>query len=139
MSKNDYVRIIQDLSKKFKKDLYVKLHPRSNVSLYSAVEENGGKLGYQYPTASMYIGHYSSLFALALNSESKVVLIKVNNEKIPDYFKNNADYYFESYTNFLEQEHFKRKKTKRNIYKFFKNTTTPTNEIISDLIQNAIR
>ena len=61
MSKNDYVRIIQDLSKKFKKDLYVKLHPRSNVSLYSAVEENGGKLGYQYPTASMYIGHYLSL------------------------------------------------------------------------------
>ena len=139
MSKNDYVRIIQDLSKKFKKDLYVKLHPRSNVSLYSAVEENGGKLGYQYPTASMYIGHYSSLFALALNSESKVVLIKVNTEEIPDYFKSNADYYFESYTNFLEQEHFKRKKTKRSIDKFFKNTTTPTNEIISTLIQNAIR
>ena len=52
--------------KNLKKDLYVKLHPRSNVSLYSAVEENGGKLGYQYPTASMYIGHYSSLFCLSL-------------------------------------------------------------------------
>ena len=67
-------------------------------------------------------------FCLSLNSESKVVLI-VNNEEIPDYFKS-TQIIILSLTQFFRARTFQKKKTKRSIDKFFKNTTTPANKTI---------
>lgn len=94
MESNDYRQIIGSLAKALGGRLTVKLHPRSQKELYGAVIDNGGSLTYEFPVSGTYIGHYSSMLALALNMNAKVFLLEVNNEEIPHYFKETCDAVF---------------------------------------------
>ncbi|WP_350286765.1 hypothetical protein [uncultured Croceitalea sp.] len=91
MEMSDYKTIMNRLSNALTERLIVKLHPRSNKAIFEKVVENRGKLTYDFPITGHYIGHYSSLLALAANNDSKVFLLEINNEEIPHYFKNSAD------------------------------------------------
>ncbi|WP_417360034.1 hypothetical protein [Gallaecimonas pentaromativorans] len=66
----------------------IKLHPRSNRAMYEGrgfrLEEKRG-----VPHCPLYIGHYSSLLALA-GSVSTMVLFEFPGHEIPEYFSRNA-------------------------------------------------
>lgn len=91
MEKTDYKAVIDELADAFKTRLVIKLHPRSDKTIFEKVLENGGEITYNFPISGFYVGHYSSLLALAANENSKVFLLEINNEEIPEYFKNSAD------------------------------------------------
>lgn len=94
MDKVDYKKIIDELSNAVKERLVIKLHPRSDKSIFETVLINNGEITYDFPITGFYVGHYSSLLALAANENSKVFLLEINNEEIPSYFKNSADEVF---------------------------------------------
>ncbi|MFD0795855.1 hypothetical protein ACFQZJ_00160 [Maribacter chungangensis] len=91
MEKADYKAVIDQLADAFEERLVVKLHPRSDKTIFEKVVGNGGGITYDFPISGFYVGHYSSLLALAANENSKVFLLEINNEEIPEYFKNSAD------------------------------------------------
>lgn len=67
------------------KKIFVKLHPRSNRDLY---EQRGFELiDDEVPHCEEYIGHYSSLLALAGHVSDKVVLYEFEGHPIQEYFK----------------------------------------------------
>ncbi|NKI31195.1 polysialyltransferase family glycosyltransferase [Croceivirga thetidis] len=96
MESEEYMKIIAGLADGLKERLVIKLHPRSQKELFQKVLDNGGALTYDFPVSGTYLGHYSSMLALALNMKAKVFLLEVNNETIPHYFKDTADKVFES-------------------------------------------
>lgn len=102
MEKKEYKDIIDYLAENFRSQLIVKLHPRSDKSIYERVVNNGGGLTYDFPFSGFYLGHYSSLLALAINRDSKVYLLEVNNEKIPEYFSNSANKVFQNMTEWVQ-------------------------------------
>lgn len=127
-----YINVISDY---FKEELYVKLHPRSNKLLFSSVLNNKGAIGYEFPKADIYVGHYSSLLALAMNTNALIILIKINNEQIPNYFLDNADFVFETIEEFrtfkLSNQYIRKEKS---INKYFLNTKINTIDLIIDNI-----
>lgn len=102
MESADYRKVINALAKSLKHRLVVKLHPRSNKELFQGVVDNGGLLTYDFPVSGTYVGHYSSMLALALNMNARVYLLSANNESIPHYFKDTANKVFESTENLVE-------------------------------------
>ena len=56
-----------------------------------------------------YIGHYSSLLALALSNKATVYLIKINNESIPYYFIRGASKVFSSAKSLVKYIKFNKK------------------------------
>lgn len=94
MEKNDYKKVIDKLASALKDRLIIKLHPRSDKSIYEKVIKEGGEITFDFPISGFYVGHYSSVLALAINVDSKVFLLEINNEEIPDYFRNSANKVF---------------------------------------------
>lgn len=102
MEKQEYKAVVDKLSNAVKERLIVKLHPRSDKSIFDTVIANSGELTYDFPITGFYVGHYSSLLALAANEDSKVFLLEINGEKIPYYFKNSADGIFSTIENLVD-------------------------------------
>lgn len=96
MDRSAYKAIIDELSNIVKDRLIIKLHPRSDKEIFETVVRNQGILTYGFPITGYYVGHYSSLLALAINEDSKVYLLEVNEEEIPHYFRNTVDGVFTS-------------------------------------------
>ncbi|MBT8313297.1 MAG: alpha-2,8-polysialyltransferase family protein [Maribacter sp.] len=94
MERNDYKNIIDKFAEALKDRLIIKLHPRSDKSIFEHVLKMNGEITYDFPISGFYIGHYSSVLALAINMDSKVFLLEINNEEIPDYFRNSANMVF---------------------------------------------
>ncbi|MGB5497748.1 MAG: polysialyltransferase family glycosyltransferase [Maribacter sp.] len=94
MEMNDYKKVINKLANALKDRLIIKLHPRSDTSIFENVVKQGGEITYDFPITGFYVGHYSSVLALAINIDSKVFLLEINNEEIPDYFRNSANKVF---------------------------------------------
>ncbi|WP_296635745.1 hypothetical protein [Polaribacter sp.] len=133
--KSNILDYIENISNYFQEDLYVKLHPRSKKSLFSKVLDNKGKIGYEFPKAEVYVGHYSSLLSLAMNTNALIILIKINDEEIPDYFLNNADFIFETIEDFkLFKMPNQYKPKEKNINKYFLNTNIDTLDLICENI-----
>ena len=65
--------------------IYVKLHPRSDLTLYQS--DRFVLLADHVPHAEKFVGHYSSLLALVANLDSKLYLFEFESHPIPDYFK----------------------------------------------------
>ncbi|PIB23379.1 polysialyltransferase family glycosyltransferase [Maribacter sp. 4G9] len=99
MDRSAYKAIIDELSNVVKDRLIIKLHPRSDKEIFETVVRNQGILTYDFPITGYYVGHYSSLLALAINEDSKVYLLEVNEEEIPHYFRNTVDGVFTSMQN----------------------------------------
>lgn len=123
LQKSEYLKYIRAISGKFNKNLYVKLHPRSNKGLYKDVLKNGGEIDYDFPISNTYIGHYSSVLALAFNmTKSSVYLLEINNEIIPKYFEENADIVFDTVNEFQTHDFSQEIEIKeRNIVEYFEN------------------
>jgi len=65
--------------------VYVKLHPRSDKSLF---DELGFILNKnKIPNCGLYVGHYSSLLAIVGHLEGRLVLFEFAGHEIPFYFK----------------------------------------------------
>ena len=67
------------------KTVHVKLHPRSDISLYQY--QNFVLSKQDIPNVGTYLGHYSSMVALAGYLKGKLVLYELHGHDIPVYFK----------------------------------------------------
>jgi hypothetical protein len=67
------------------KKVYIKLHPRSDKTLYN--DQNFILLEQEIPNTEYYIGHYSSLLALVGHLDANVLLYEFDGHEIPYYFK----------------------------------------------------
>lgn len=65
--------------------LNIKLHPRSDVSLYRDLPGTV-ILSHDFLRAEIYVGHYSSLLLRGLLHTSKFIIIKLPGHKPPSYF-----------------------------------------------------
>lgn len=88
-TQREFFENLVKLTEKLNLTLVVKLHPRSDVSLYSFVKANHVELvSNQWPKTKKYIGHYSTLLAKAMfYKDSEVTLYEYDGHNIPDYFK----------------------------------------------------
>lgn len=64
--------------------LLIKLHPRSDKSLYISMECNY-KFCEEFPAADIYIGHYSTILIRGIAYSEKFLLINFEGHKIPEY------------------------------------------------------
>ncbi len=138
MEKNDYKKVIDKFADTLKDRLIIKLHPRSDKSIYEKVLETGGEITFDFPISGFYLGHYSSVLALAINVEnSKVFLLEINNEEIPDYFRNSANKVFSEQDDLINAilENIDSVGAKQISY-YFKNIERHPFEIISGKIAN---
>jgi len=139
MDRINYKNVIDKISDEFKEKLYIKMHPRSDKSIFKKVLENGGELRYDFPITGHYIGHYSSLLALAINEDAKVYLLEINNEQIPSYFINSANEVFSNVENLINAINSdKNSKSDKEISYYFENKEKHPYEIIRNKIINSI-
>lgn len=76
--------------------LVIKRHPRSDNSLYT---NKGLEVTDELPNADVYIGHYSSLLAIPISLNKRVIILPIKGHDIPEYFANSA-HKLESFPNF---------------------------------------
>lgn len=68
--------------------IYLKLHPRTDLSLYKSLTNRSHTFlsKYDLPNCSKYIGHYSTLLMLPLSLTGNVFLWTFDGHRIPEYF-----------------------------------------------------
>lgn len=136
MEFSDYKAIIDELSDAIGAKLIVKLHPRSDKAIFEKVLKNKGEITYDFPLTGFYIGHYSSLLALAANEDSKVFLLEINDEEIPYYFKNSADGIYAEMKDLISAIQISEKNySKKEISYYFENKETHPFEIIGQVMK----
>lgn len=67
--------------------VFVRLHPRSDMTLYSKLEGIADFSKSEFPDATIYIGHYSSIIAKATFFSDNIVLVDFPEHAIPDYIE----------------------------------------------------
>lgn len=67
-------------------ELLIKLHPRSDKSLYISLECNY-KFCEKFPAADIYIGHYSTILIRGVAYSEKFLLINFEGHEIPEYIR----------------------------------------------------
>jgi hypothetical protein len=69
------------------KKLYVKLHPRTILTNYNVLRDNENiEFVNNFPNCLYYIGHYSSLIALAKQCSDNILIWNLKNHHMPQYF-----------------------------------------------------
>ncbi|GCL41817.1 MULTISPECIES: polysialyltransferase family glycosyltransferase [Nostocales] len=90
LPRNDFLNFINILSSSIPNDkkIYIKLHPRSDVSLYKQLKEvnNAEFCNNNIPHCSHYIGHYSTVLAVIAMVNTNVLLWDFEGHEIPSYF-----------------------------------------------------
>jgi len=110
------------------KKLYIKLHPRSDITLYETLK-NTSNIEFVrngFPHCSKYIGHYSSLLAMALYLTDEVFLWKFeNHNEYPFYFVENANFISNKKVDLISFMKNKIKNNRENdIKRYFNNDET---------------
>ena len=94
LSREQMLQFIDILSDAIEdKKLYIKLHPRSDMSLYKKLQNKSNIifLKNDFPYCKKYIGHYSSMLAIAMYLTDEVFLWKFeDHNEYPFYFRENA-------------------------------------------------
>lgn len=88
-----FYKSLVDITRELKLNLVVKLHPRSDLSLYNYSDEceHVEFAESALPKTSHYIGHYSTLLSKAMcANESKTIIFEYENHPTPEYFKQSA-------------------------------------------------
>lgn len=80
-----FILNLANLVKTLKFNLFIRLHPRSDISLYEPLEEVAEFSKSVFPKAKIYLGHYSSIIAKATFFSDKIVLVDFPNHEIPFY------------------------------------------------------
>lgn len=72
--------------------LFIKLHPRSDISLFQYGEgfKHVNFLSNEFPRVNKYIGHYSTLLAKGMIISGDVCIFEYENHPTPTYFKESA-------------------------------------------------
>lgn len=95
VSRKEFERFLTALSKAVdrKTKLYVKLHPRSDESLYTILKDHNIEFirDRELPRTTVYIGHRSTLLARALYESDNLIIWKFPNER-EDFFEKFASY-----------------------------------------------
>jgi hypothetical protein len=90
---NEFLDNINDLANKFDGKIYIKLHPRSDVELYTQLKKNKNViLTFKFPITEYYIGHYSTLLSLPAHLNKKILLISFPDHPIPHIFRQLSEY-----------------------------------------------
>lgn len=94
-SKEEFCVFLKSLANVIDKDtkLYLKLHPRSDESLYEVLKDHNIEIVRkgQLPSTTVYVGHRSTLLARALYESDNLIIWKFPNEK-EDFFEQFASY-----------------------------------------------
>lgn len=94
MARESMEKFIEILSESIgEKKLYIKLHPRSDMTLYEPLKNRKNIVFTKtdFPYCTKYIGHYSSMLAIAMYLTNEVFLWKFeNHNEYPFYFVDNA-------------------------------------------------
>jgi hypothetical protein len=74
--------------------LYIKLHPRSDLSLYNVLADmdNVELIREYFPYSSIYISHYSSTVFLARHLSNNVIIHNLPDDPSPEIFKEVASF-----------------------------------------------
>jgi hypothetical protein len=121
------------------KKLYIKLHPRSDMSLYKALQnrENIIFTKTDFPHCSKYLGHYSSMLAISLYLTNEVFLWKFeNHNEYPFYLVENAKTLsnsIEEIKSFIQID-IERSDITNNIKDYFYFNENPLNRIKRELL-----
>ncbi|MEM9363422.1 MAG: hypothetical protein AAGA43_12345 [Bacteroidota bacterium] len=96
LSKRDFLLFINAFGNSLKPthDLYLKLHPRSELELYQQLtkRKNTFLVKENTPNCTKYVGHYSTLISLPLNITANVFLWEFKGHEIPEYFSKATGY-----------------------------------------------
>lgn len=89
LDRNTFIRFLHDLQIMLNSEviLYIKLHPRSDESLYrNFFNLKNVRIIKEFPLCNRYIGHYSSLLAVTDKVGRKNLLWKLEGHYIPENF-----------------------------------------------------
>lgn len=106
------------------KKLYIKLHPRSDMTLYTPLQNRKNIIFTKtdFPHCTKYIGHYSSMLAIAMYLTNEIFLWKFeNHNEYPFYLVENSKYIsndMDIFTDFLFGYN-KKDSFKNNISNYF--------------------
>lgn len=79
-----FLTVLASVIKKFNAQLVIKLHPRSDLSLYEDLNCDID-LTDDFPAANAYIGHYSTVLVRGVAFTEKFLLINFPGHNIPEY------------------------------------------------------
>jgi len=87
-----FFKCLVDSTRKNNYPLFVKLHPRSDTSLFQYGErfEHVRFLSSEFPKVNKYIGHYSTLLAKGMFISGDVCIFEYDNHPTPMYFEESA-------------------------------------------------
>lgn len=90
----DFMKALSQSCQEKKLTLTIKLHPRSDLTLY---KELAGVVVFEkkrFPISDLYVGHYSSLVAKAAFITNNILLIDFPGHDIPEYIKSISSHRF---------------------------------------------
>ena len=79
--------VLRPLSNRFGEKFVVKLHPRSDLSLYSSLSKKTQFERLSLPTSKVVIGHYSSLLVEVVSFTEKLCLYEFEKHETPEYLR----------------------------------------------------
>ena len=86
-----YLERLYMCAKDFDGDFYLKLHPRSDLSLYKEIQNLDNVIvTHKFPIGDIYISHYSTLLSVCVYLKKKVLLVKFPGHEIPEAFEHMA-------------------------------------------------
>jgi hypothetical protein len=83
----NFLKNLKILSQVNNLNLTFKLHPRSDLSLYSGMFSEENLVVKDLPKSHIYIGHYSSLLAKTIFNSHNLILVDFPGHQIPSYIK----------------------------------------------------
>ena len=114
LNRKKMLTFVDNLSHAIKENelnLYVRLHPRSDITLYKNLPDNTVFTNKDFPKTEIYIGHYSSILSKATFLSNNIILVDFPGHEIPKYIEtvsalsveyNEPDLIASSLANFLE-------------------------------------
>ena len=88
-SLKEYTEFLKVLDQHVASDrkLYIKLHPRSRVDIYESINKNPNVfITHELPVCQSYIAHYTGMLATVRQISDDVLIWKLNNHHMPQYF-----------------------------------------------------
>jgi hypothetical protein len=115
--RSDFMSYIKEIEENLAGDVkvYFKMHPRSRMELYEQLNTNKINFTNDFPNCKFYLGHYSSLLAVA-HDISQVIIWNLKRHQAPEEFVKYADLISNDWE---EVRSFIRSKQKENTLKTF--------------------
>jgi len=88
----EFLNNLLEACKSNNEKLTIKLHPRSNLELYSCLEGYADFELKEFPLMNKYIGHYSSLIGKAAFVSNTIAIIDFPGHEIPKYLSEVCEY-----------------------------------------------